>query len=155
MVAAGRMPLAAFLVAAVFMACGTQPGISASVGSQSIPMVMSSATRITAWGAGEHGDAFPRDIPLTTVQFSAGATLRFEAGQGASEIRAWIYDKDRPAAAGGPSEEFSAHGRTGAYALKSLVAGRTYEFLVNVKWSGFLVSGEETHAFRLRVQAAN
>lgn len=60
--------------------------------------------------------------------------------------------QSRPA--GGPNEEFRAQGRTGAYALKSLVAGRTYEFLVNVKWSGVLVRGEETHAFRLRIEAS-
>jgi hypothetical protein len=113
---------------------------------------MSSATRITAWGAGEHGDAFPRDIPLSTVPASAGMTLQFEAGPGASAIKAWMYDKDSPTATGTPNEEFSTQGRTGAYALKALVTGRTYEFLVNVKWSGFLVSGEETHAFRLRIE---
>jgi hypothetical protein len=147
-------PLAAFLLAALFTACGSQPGISASVGKQSIPMALSSASRVTAWGAGEIGDAFPREIPLSTVRTSAGATLQFEAGQGASEIRAWIYDKDRPSPTGGPNEEFTAQGRTGAYALRSLVAGRTYDILVNVKWSGFLVHGEETHAFRLRIESS-
>ena len=75
--AARLTALAAFHLAASLTACGTQPGVSASVSLQSI-LVMSSATRSTAWGAGEHGDAFPRDIPLPTVHALAAATLHFE-----------------------------------------------------------------------------
>jgi hypothetical protein len=61
------LPLAALLLTTLLTACGSQPGITVSIGKQSIPMVLSSTSRITAWGAGETGDAFPREIPLTTV----------------------------------------------------------------------------------------
>lgn len=145
--------LTALLLATVVTACGSQPGISVSVGQQSIPMVLSSTSRITAWVAGEHGDAFPREIPVTTVRTSLPVMLKFEAGQGASAIRGWLYDKEAPTPAGGPSEEFTLQGRTGAYAPRTIVVGRTYEIMVNVMWSGLLVQGEETHVFRVKIEA--
>ena len=114
-------------------------------------MVLASTSRITAWGYGEQGDAFPAELPLSTVRASTPVTLTFDAGQGASEIRGWLYDKDAPSATGAPTEEFSLPGRSGSYTSRTIVAGRTYEVLVNVKWTGLLVQGEETHAFRLTV----
>jgi hypothetical protein len=145
-------PFAALLLATLLSACGSQPGIAVSVGQQSIPMVLSSTSRLTAWVSGEHGDAFPREIPVTTVRTSLPVMLKFEAGQGASAIRGWLYDKEAPTPAGGPSEEFTLPGRTGAYAPRTIVVGRTYEIVVNVMWSGLLVSGEETHVFRLKIE---
>lgn len=78
--------------------------------------------------------------------------LKFEAGQGASDIRGWIYDVDAPTPSGGPLEEFTIPGRTGAHAARSIVPARTYEVMVNVRWSFFVTGGEETHRFRLRVE---
>lgn len=149
------VPLAALLLAALLSACGSQPGIAVSVGQQSIPMVLSSTSRLTAWVSGEHGDAFPQEeeIPVTTVRTSLPVMLKFEAGQGASAIRGWLYDKEAPTPAGGPSEEFTLQGRTGAYAPRTIMVGRTYEVVVNVMWSGLLVSGEVTHVFRLKIEA--
>lgn len=145
--------LIALLLAVVVTACGSQPGIRVSVGQQSIPTVLSSTSRLTLWVAGEHGDWFPGDIPVTAVRTSRPATLKFEAGQGASRIRGWLYDKEAPTPGGGPSEQFNLPGRTGAYAPRTIVVGRTYEIVVNVMWSGVLVSGEETHVFRVKVEA--
>lgn len=147
------VPFASLLLAILLSACGSQPGIAVSVGQQSIPMVLSSTSRLTAWVLGEHGDAFPRDIPVTTVRTSLPVMLKVEAGQGASVIRGWLYDKEAPTPTGGPSEEFNLPGRTGTYAARTIVVGRTYEIVVNVMWSGLLVSGEETHVFRLKVEA--
>jgi hypothetical protein len=141
------------LLATVLTACGSQPGISVSAGTQSIPMVAMSTTRITGWWLGEHGDAAWVERPLSVIRTSAPVTLRFAAGEGATEIRGWVYDTDRPSLSGGPIEEFSLPGRTGAYEPRAIAAGRTYEVVVNVKWSGLLVHGEETHAFRLRLEA--
>jgi hypothetical protein len=145
--------LAALLFTALLSACGSQPGVTVSVGQQSIPMVLSSTSRLTAWVSGEHGDAFPREIPVTTVRTSLPVMLKFEAGQGASAIRGWLYDKEAPTPAGGPSEEFTLQGRAGAYAPRTMVVGRMYEIVVNVMWSGVLVSGEETVVFRVKVEA--
>lgn len=114
-------------------------------------MVPSSTSRLTLWVSGEHGDFFPREIPVTTIRTSLPVMLKFEAGQGATTIRGWLYDKEVPF--GGPSEEFTLPGRTGAYAPRIIVVGRTYEIVVNVMWSGVLVSGEETHVFRLKIEA--
>jgi hypothetical protein len=113
------------LLATVLTACGSQPGISVSAVER----------------------------PLSVIRTSAPVTLRFAAGEGATEIRGWVYDTDRPSLSGGPIEEFSLPGRTGAYEPRAIAAGRTYEVVVNVKWSGLLVHGEETHAFRLRLEA--
>lgn len=146
------LPLAALLLTTLLTACGSQPGITVSIGTQSVPMVLSSTSRITAWGAGETGDAFPREIPLTTVGPSLPVMLQFEAGQGASAIRGWLYDAEAPTPSGGPIEEFTLQGRTGAYAPRTISVGRTYEVMVNVMWSGLLVRGEETHAFRLKIE---
>jgi len=147
------VPLASLLLATLLGACGSQPGVRVTVADQNIPTVLASASRITAWGYGEHGDAFPTELPLSTVRASTPVTLTIEAGQGASEIRGWLYDKDAPSATGGPTEEFDLHGRSGTYTSRTIVAGRTYEVVVNVKWTGLLVQGEETHAFRLTVAA--
>ena len=35
---------------------------------------------------------------------------------------------------------------------RNMLVGRTYQFTVNVLWSALLKSGEETHAFRLRIE---
>ena len=145
--------IASLLLASLLAACGSQPGVTISVGAQSIPTVLSSTSRITAWGHGETGDAFPRDIPLTAIRGSLPVTLKVEAGQGSSLVRGWLYDKEAPTPTGGPAEEFTLQGRTGTYALRTIVVGRTYEVIVNVVWSGLLVRGEETHAFRLRIEA--
>ncbi len=145
--------IASLFLASLLSGCGSQPGVTITVGTQSIPMVLRSTSRITAWGQGEHGDAVPMDIPLTIVRASLPLTLQIEAGQGASLVKGWLYDKAAPTPTGGPTEEFTLPGRTGTYSLRTVVAGRTYEVIVNVVWSGFLVRGEETRAFRLKIEA--
>jgi hypothetical protein len=80
-------------------------------------------------------------------------TLQVDAGQGASQIRGWLYDIDTPTQTGSPAEEFTLQGRTGSASLRSASVGRTYEVVINVVWSGLLVRGEETHAFRLKIEA--
>lgn len=147
------VPFAALLLVTLLSACGSQPGISVSISKQTIPMVLSSSSRITGWWSGEHGDAFVREIPLSIVHTSTPITLQFESGQGASLISGWIYDKDAPAPSGDPIEKFTLQGRAGAYEPRTIMAGRTYEILVNVQWSGLLVHGEEAHVFRLKIEA--
>lgn len=148
-----RSPLIAVLfLSTVATACGSQPGIKVTLARQTIPMVLTSTSRMTGWWAGEVGDMAVGEIPLTTVHTSAPVTLQFEAGQGASAIRGWLYDKDAPLPSGGPIEEFTLPGHTGAYAPRAMSVGRTYEVMVNVMWSGLLVRGEETHAFRLKIE---
>ncbi len=140
------------ILSTVATACGSQPGISVTVARTSIPMVLTSTSRVTGWWAGEVGDAAVGEIPLTTLHTSVPVTLVFEAGQGANAIRGWLYDREAPTAAGGPIEEFTLPGRTGAYAPRAMSIGRTYQVVVNVMWSGLLVRGEETHAFRLKIE---
>jgi len=77
-------------------------------------------------------------------------TIRFEAGQGATEIRGWIYDVEAPSPSAGPTEEFTLQGTSGTYQPRSIVAARTYRILVNVRWSFVVMRGEQTHLFDLR-----
>ena len=79
-------------------------------------------------------------------------TLHFEAGQGASEIRGWIYDVAAPTANGGPNEEFSVPGRSGEYVFRSVVPNRTYRVVTNVRWSFLVTQGEVSHILEMRVQ---
>jgi hypothetical protein len=146
-------PVAALLISTLLGACGSHPDLTVSAASQHLPIVLVSASKVTGWWSGEHGDAFPSDIPLTTVRTAIPLTLQFDAGQGASDIDVWLYDKDSPSSGGGPTEEFTVHGRAGAYASRTIKVGHTYEILANVKWSGLLVRGEVTHAFRLKIEA--
>ena len=148
-----KLPRVALLpLLALLVACGSAPGVTVAIGEQRIPTVLSSTSRLTAWGAGEVGDAFLRDIPLTTIHASPPVTLRLVSGPGATAIRGWLYDQGSPAADGGPLEQFTLAGGQGAYAPRSFAVGRTYEVMVNVAWSGLLVRGEETHVFRLRIE---
>jgi hypothetical protein len=148
---ATRWKLAAILVAVLLASCGGRPGVAVSVAGATVPMVVSSVTQRTACSS-SHGDAFPQDPPLTIVRAPMPVKLNFEAGQGATSIRGWIYDVDAPTPSGGPQEEFLVPGRTGAHTARSIVPGRTYQVLVNVPWSFFVTGGEETHVFRLRVE---
>lgn len=146
-----RWKLAAILLAIVLASCGGRPGVTVSVAGATVPMVFAGVTERTACSS-SHGDAFPQDPPLTTVRAPLPVTLKFEAGQGATSIRGVIYDVDAPTPSGGPQEEFTVTGRTGAHTARSIVPGRTYQVLVNVPWSFFVTGGEETHVFRLRVE---
>ena len=110
-----------------------------------------SSTTVRTGCSGEHGDAFPQDIPLTVVRAPVPATIHIEGGQGATGIRGWIYDVDAPTTSGGPLEEFWLPGRSGDHEAKSIVTARTYSILVNVTWSSLVTGGEVTHVFRLRV----
>jgi hypothetical protein len=115
-------------------------------------MVLGSTTEGTACST-SHADAFPQNVPLTTVRRAAPLTILFEAGQAATEIRGWLYDVDaesRPT--GVPIEEFKLSGRSGAFEPRSLFASRTYSITVNVVWSFVVTHGEETHLFRLRIE---
>lgn len=147
-----RVVAAAALLAVPLAACGTPPEVTASVAGRPAPTVLLTSSKQTAWGQGEVGDAFPQEEPLTTVRSATPVTLRIEASPDATEIRGWLYDVDRPTASGGPLEEFRLPGRSVAYVAKAIVAGRTYEVVVNARWGGLLVRGEVTRAFRLRVE---
>ena len=145
------MPLAVILLAILLASCGGTPGVTVRVAGETIPMALASTTVRTGC-SGEHGDAFPRDIPLTVIRAPTPAVFHIEAGQGATGIRGWIYDVDAPTASGGPLEEFTLSGRSGDHTAASIVAARTYSVLVNVTWSALVTGGEVTHVFRLRVE---
>lgn len=146
-----RLPLVATILAILLASCGGTPGVVARVAGENVPMALSSTTVRTACSS-EHGDAFPRDVPLTIVRAPTPVALHIEAGQGATGIRAWIYDVDAPTGSGGPLEEFTLSGRSGDHEAKSIVAARTYNVVVNVTWSSLVTGGEVTHIFRLRVE---
>jgi len=143
--------LVGILLAMLFASCGTRPGVTVSIAGTTVPMVLSSTTETTG-NSSSHGDAFPQNVPLTTVRWSTPVKLHVEAGQGATEIRGWIYDLDAPSPSGGPMEEFTVTGRSGAFETRSIAPARTYSVLVNVRWSSMLTRGEETHVFRLRLE---
>ena len=144
--------LIAIVVGVVLVSCGGRPGVAVTVAGVTVPMVLASVSERTLWSS-SHGDAFPRDFPLITVRAPTPVTLTFEAGQGATSIRGVIYDLDAPTPSGGPQEEFTVTGRTGAHMSRSIVPGRTYQVLVNVPWSYVATGGEETHIFRLHVES--
>ncbi len=146
-----RRPLGVVLVAVLLASCGGRPGVTVTIGGDVVSMALGSTSEGTACST-SIGDAFPQTVPLTTVRSAPPLTLHFEAGQGASEIRGAIYDVDAPAASGGPDEEFSVAGRSGSYEARSVIAGRTYRVLVNVRWSFVVTRGEETHLFEVRLE---
>ena len=124
--------------------------MNVTLAGQSVPMVLASTTEGTACST-SHGDAFPQNIPLTTVRGST-AIIHVEADQGATEIRGFIYDVDAPSPSGGPNEEFTLPGRSGSYEVRSIRPARTYQVLVNVRWSFVVTQGEVTHLFKFRVE---
>src|SRR6267143_7142744 len=146
-----RVPLGVILGAILLASCGGRRIINNTIGSDVVPMALASTSEGTACST-TIGDAFPQNLPLTTVRSAPPLTLQFEAGQGASEIRGAIYDVDAPAASGGPNEEFTVAGRSGSYEARSVLAGRTYRVLVNVRWSFVVTHGEETHLFEVRLE---
>jgi hypothetical protein len=113
-------------------------------------MVLASTTEGTACST-SHGDAFPQNVPLTTVRGPTEPVLRFEAGEGATEIRGAIYDVAAPP--GGPIEEFTLPGRSAEYQPRAIRPARTYRVLVNVVWSFVITHGEVTHLFEMRVES--
>lgn len=147
---ANRAPLAGILVAILLASCGGRPELTTSVNSEPVQMTRSSTTDRMGC-SGVHGDAFPRDVPVTSVSGPGPATLRFDAGGTATRIRAWIYDVDAPMPDGGPMQELTIRGGSGTHELGMLSQGRTYQFLVNVEWSALISSGEVSHVFRLRL----
>lgn len=144
------LPLGAVLFAVLLASCGGRPGVTVRVADQIIPIVLASTTEGTACST-SHGDGFPPNVPLTKVSASTPLALRVEADQGATEIRGAIYDVG--ASPGGPIEEFTLPGRSGTYALQSVVAGHTYRVLVNVRWSFVVTHGEVTHLFDVRMES--
>ena len=146
-----HVPLAVILTAILLASCGGRPGVTVSIAGEPVAMILSSATERTACSA-QHGDAFPRELPLTVVHAAPPVTLRFEAGQGVTQVRGWIYDVDAPTPSGGPVEEFALSGRSWTHESRSIAAARTYRVLVNVVWSHVVTGGEETHAFRVRIE---
>jgi hypothetical protein len=145
------MPLGAILTVILIAACGGRPEVSVSIAGQPVRMVLASASEGTACST-SHGDAFPQNVPLTTIRAATPVTLHFEAGQGATEIRGWIYDIAAPTATGGPNEEFTVPGRSGEYVLRSVVPNRTYRVVTNVRWSFLVTQGEVSHIFEMRVE---
>ncbi|MDP9252402.1 MAG: hypothetical protein M3O80_05285 [Chloroflexota bacterium] len=146
-----RLPLAAIIFAVLLASCGGTPSVIVVAAGKKIPMALASTTVRTGCSS-EHGDAFPRDVPLTIVN-SRAPVLHIEAGQGATGIRGWIYDVDAPTTSGGPLEEFTLSGRSGDHEAKSIVTAHTYTVVVNVTWSALVTGGEVTHVFRLRVDS--
>jgi len=146
-----RLPLSAILFAILLASCGGHPDVTVKVGGETVRMVLASATEQTGCQT-EHGDAFPRDVPLTTVRAPVPVTLQIDAGQGATQIRGWFYDVDAPLASGGPIEEFTLPGRSGSHSARSMAPARTYSVLVNVQWSALIKQGEVTYIFRVRVE---
>ena len=146
-----RLSLAAIILAVLVASCGGQPGVKVSVAGAVVPMVLSSRSEGTPC-SGSVGDAFPQEQPLTTVRGQVPVTFQFEAGDGATGIRGWIYDVDRGPPSGGPLEEFALPGRRGSYQTRSILPARTYMVMVNVAWSLVVAHGEETNVFRLRVE---
>jgi hypothetical protein len=69
-----RWELAAIIVAVLLASCGGRPGVTVSVAGAAVPMILSSVTQRTACSS-SHGDAFPRDPPLTTVRAPLPVTL--------------------------------------------------------------------------------
>jgi hypothetical protein len=146
-----RLGLAVILFAIVLASCGGAPNVTVTIAGMTVPIVLAS-TSVRTGCSSEVGDAFPRDLPLTTVRGSTPAVIHVEAGQGATGTRGWIYDVEAPTASGGPLEEFTLSGRSGDHTSKSIVTARTYTVMVNVMWSSLVTSGEVTHVFRLRVE---
>jgi len=108
------LPLVLVLAAVLAASCGAPPSVSVSIGTEQLTMVRSSSTR-SFIGGSEHGDAFPQQIPVTTIRTSTPVGLRFDTGQGATDIRGWIYDLDSPSPSGGPIEAFALPGRVGTH----------------------------------------
>ena len=138
------------LLATLLASCGGRPGLTVSIAGATVPTVLASTTEGTACSA-SHGDAFPQDLPLTTLHAASSVLLQFEAGQAATQIRGWIYEGEGPSLSG-PIEEFALAGRSGTYQPRSMFISRTYSVTVNVMWSYLVTQGEETHLFRLRVE---
>jgi hypothetical protein len=137
----------------MLVSCGARPGVTVSVAAEVVPTTLGSTTERTTACSTAHGDAFPQLSPLTTVHAATPITLRFEAGQGATQIRGWIYEFDGTSPSGGPIEAFTLPGRSGEFQPRSMVASRTYSVTVNVVWSFLVAQGEETHLFRLRIES--
>jgi len=146
-----RLSFSVILFAILLASCGARPGVAVSIAGQVVPTVLGSTSEGTACST-YIGDAFPRNLPLTTVRAPTPMTLHFEAGQGATEIRGWIYDDDAPTPSGRPIEEFQLPGRSGTFEPRSIVASRTYSVTVNVVWSFLVTHGEETQLFRVRLE---
>lgn len=147
-----RAPLIAILLTIVAASCTSRPGIDVSVSGVAAATTLVSQTERSLCSA-THGDAFPQTIPLTTVRTTAPVSTRFRSATFVSEIRGWVYEDRDGRPAGEPIEEFSIRGSEGEFVSKSIRPGATYNFLVNAAW-GFAVSGgEETRAFRVRVDA--
>jgi hypothetical protein len=144
-----RVPLAAIFLLILVASCGGRPDVRVRVAGDTIPTVLASTSDGTACST-SIGDAFPQNVPLTIVRAPMPVKLEFEAGQGATEIRGAIYDRDAPP--GNPTEEFTLQGDSGSYELRTPVVARTYRVLVNVRWSIVVAHGEVTHLFDLRVQ---
>ncbi len=145
-----RLPLAAVLLAILLASCSGRPTVTVSIGGATVPTALASTTEGTACST-SHGDAFPQNVPLTTVRGSTPVTIHVEADQG-NVIRGWIYDLDAPSRSGGPNEEFTLPGRSGSYEVRSIVPARTYQVLVNVRWSFVFTQGEVSHLFKFRVE---
>lgn len=146
-----RLPLAGILVAILLASCGGRPGVTVSIAGETVPMVLSSTTEGTSCST-YHGDAFPRDLPLTTVRAPTPVILQVAAGQGAIGVRGAIYDVDAPTPSGGPIEEFMLPGGGGAYESRAIVPARTYRVIVNVQWRSLVTRGEVTHVFHVRIE---
>ena len=146
-----RLSLAAIILAVLVASCGGQPGVKVSVAGVVVPMVFSSRSEGTPCST-VISDGVRQDPPLTTVRAQVPLTLQFEAGDGTTGIRGWIYDVDRPTPSGGPLEEFALPGRRGSYEARSILPARTYTVMVIVAWSLLVTSGAETNVFRVRVE---
>jgi hypothetical protein len=140
-------PLVTILFLIVVASCSGRPGIRVTVAGQTVPTAYASNSYRTLC-AGAVEDAFPRDVPVTTVRADR-VQLSLEGGGGTTAIHLSLYDVDAPP--GGPMEEAQLTGRIVTYELPNAVVGHTYQVLVNVDWSAIVSSGTESHLFRLRI----
>jgi hypothetical protein len=146
-----RLALAALLTAILVASCGSQPDVAVSVAGVAVPMARAGTTTQTPCSTTVRSP-YPANPSVLTVRAPTPVTFEFYAGEGATDIRVWIYDLASPTPSGGPLEEFTLAGRGGKHESRSIVPARTYEVLVSVRWSSLITSGSEGHAFRMRVE---
>ena len=151
MLSSHKALLVALLFGILVASCGGAPGITVTVGDQAISTVLASTSTRTVC-SGTVGDWPAPTFAPTSVRGSVPLSIRLEAGPGATEMRGWVYELDASNEVRGPIEEFSVLGRSGLIAPRTIVAGRSYQVLVNIKWSALITQGEETRVFRVKVE---
>ncbi|HET8567833.1 MAG TPA: hypothetical protein VFM93_02460 [Candidatus Limnocylindria bacterium] len=141
--------VALLLLAVVATACAERPDVSVTVGGGPAALALASETQRTVFSY-DHGDAFPRDVPLTVVRASGSVDIAVVA-RAATEVKGWIYDEDLPTPSGGPIDEFAFQGSAGTHTTRGVVPFRTYRVLVNARSDALLTGHDVTYVLRFRV----